>query len=198
MDGVFFMVLVPARRVLGRGKLQPGRGEGVVGMGEGGGEVGAQPAAAGGELVEFETAVAAMDLDRISGDTVLLGDVMAAIADRCGVESYDFSALDQAVQIHLHQGVQGVQGIQGATGAKGDTGLTGPQGATGPQGPQGAPGDLTSLHGDVVLTTDQQGAVATVTGIQTIPVSEVAPVGTQFLQYNGIKWVPTTFDAGTY
>jgi hypothetical protein len=78
------------------------------------------------------------------------------------------------------------------------TGIPGPTGPVGPQGPQGAPGDLTSLHGDVELSVDQQGSLATVTGIQTIPVSEVAPTGTQFLQYNGIKWVPTTFDAGTY
>ena len=78
------------------------------------------------------------------------------------------------------------------------TGIPGPTGPQGIQGPQGAPGDLTSLHGDVVLTTDQLGVVATVTGIQTIPVSEVAPSGAQFLIYNGVKWTPTTFDAGTY
>jgi len=77
-------------------------------------------------------------------------------------------------------------------------GIPGIQGPTGPQGPQGAPGDLTSLHGDVELSTDEFGSVATVTGIQTIPVSEVPPTGTQFLQYNGIRWTPTTFDAGTY
>lgn len=77
-------------------------------------------------------------------------------------------------------------------------GIPGIQGPTGPQGPQGAPGDLTSLSGDVELNVGQFGSVATVTGIQTIPVSEVAPTGTQFLQYNGIRWVPTTFDAGTY
>jgi len=78
------------------------------------------------------------------------------------------------------------------------TGIPGPTGPTGPQGPQGAPGDLTSLSGDVELAVGEFGSVATVTGIQTIPVSEVAPTGTQFLQYNGIRWAPTTFDAGTY
>jgi len=77
-------------------------------------------------------------------------------------------------------------------------GIPGIQGPVGPQGPQGSPGDLTALHGDVILSVDQQGSVATVTGIQTIPVSEVHPTGTQFLQYNGIRWTPTTFDAGTY
>jgi hypothetical protein len=79
--------------------------------------------------------------------------------------------------------------------------LTGPQGIQGPkgdQGPQGPPGSLTSVHGDLTLTADQQGSVAVVTGIQTIPVSEVPPSGTQFLMYNGIRWTPTTFDAGTY
>jgi len=78
------------------------------------------------------------------------------------------------------------------------TGIPGPTGPQGPQRPQGAPGDLTSLSGDVELTAGEFGAVATVIGIQTIPVSVVAPTGTQFLQYNGIRWAPTTFDAGTY
>jgi len=78
------------------------------------------------------------------------------------------------------------------------TGIPGPIGPQGPQGPQGAPGDLTSLSGDVALSEGEFGPVATVTGIQTIPISEVAPTGAQFLQYNGIRWAPTTFDAGTY
>jgi hypothetical protein len=76
--------------------------------------------------------------------------------------------------------------------------LTGIPGVPGPQGPQGAPGNLTSLHGDVALTTDEVGTVATVTGIQTVPVSAVAPVDAQFLMYNGVRWAPTTLSAGTY
>jgi len=78
------------------------------------------------------------------------------------------------------------------------TGIPGVAGPAGPQGPQGLPGDLTSLHGDVALTTDEVGTVATVTGIQTIPVSAVAPADAQFLMYNGVRWAPTTLDAGTY
>ena len=77
-------------------------------------------------------------------------------------------------------------------------GIPGVPGPTGPQGPQGLPGDLTSLHGDVALSVDGIGAKATVTGIQTIPVSEVAPADAQFLMYNGVRWAPTTLDAGTY
>jgi hypothetical protein len=76
--------------------------------------------------------------------------------------------------------------------------LTGIPGVAGPAGPQGAPGTLTSLHGDVALTTDEVGTVATVTGIQTIPVSAVAPADAQFLMYNGVRWAPTTLSAGTY
>ena len=78
------------------------------------------------------------------------------------------------------------------------TGIPGIQGPVGPQGPQGAPGDLTSLSGDVVLSVGPMGSVATVTGIQTTPVSEVPPAGAQFLVYDGFRWIPTTFDAGTY
>jgi len=77
-------------------------------------------------------------------------------------------------------------------------GIPGIQGPAGPQGPQGAPGDLTSLHGDVILGVDELGSVATVTGIQTVPISQVTPSGAQFLVFNGVKWTPTTFDAGTY
>jgi hypothetical protein len=77
-------------------------------------------------------------------------------------------------------------------------GIPGIQGPVGPQGPQGAPGDLTSLHGDVELSVDPQGSLATVVGIQSVPVSRTAPSGAQFLVYNGVKWTPTTFDAGTY
>jgi len=50
----------------------------------------------------------------------------------------------------------------------------------------------------VALTTDGVGTVATVTGIQTIPVSAVAPADAQFLMYNGVRWAPTTLSAGTY
>jgi hypothetical protein len=78
------------------------------------------------------------------------------------------------------------------------TGMPGLPGSQGEQGPQGPPGDLTSLHGDVTLSTDEIGSVATVVGIQSNPISDSTPASNQALVWNGAEWVPTTLSAGTY
>ena len=77
----------------------------------------------------------------------------------------------------------------------GAPGATGPEG---PQGPQGPPGSLTSVTGDLLLTTGGGGTVATVTGIRGKTVSATAPTADQVYQFNGTSWVPVNFSAGTY
>lgn len=78
------------------------------------------------------------------------------------------------------------------------TGVPGLQGPQGPEGPQGPPGSLTSVTGDLSLTTSGGGTVATVTGIRGKTVSATAPTANQIYQYNGTSWVPVDFTAGTY
>lgn len=78
------------------------------------------------------------------------------------------------------------------------TGVPGVAGPQGLQGPQGPPGDLTSLHGDVTLSADEQGSVATVTGIQGIHVSTLTPQLNQALVYDGGQWRAQSLSAGTY
>jgi len=78
------------------------------------------------------------------------------------------------------------------------TGVPGLQGPQGPEGPQGPPGSLTSVTGDLSLTTGGGGTVATVTGIRGKTVSATAPTANQIYQYNGTQWVPVDFTAGTY
>lgn len=77
----------------------------------------------------------------------------------------------------------------------GAPGATGPQG---PQGPQGPPGSLTSVTGDISLTTGGGGTVATVTGIRGRTVSATAPTTGQVYRYDGTNWVPDSLSAGTY
>jgi len=77
-------------------------------------------------------------------------------------------------------------------------GIPGLQGPAGPQGPQGPPGSLTSVTGDLLLTTGQSGSVATVTGIQSKPVASTSPISDQVLIYNGTQWVPSNLSAGYY
>jgi hypothetical protein len=57
---------------------------------------------------------------------------------------------------------------------------------------------LTSVTGDLSLTTSGGGTVATVTGIRGKTVSATAPTANQIFQYNGTQWVPVDFTAGTY
>jgi hypothetical protein len=78
------------------------------------------------------------------------------------------------------------------------TGIQGIRGQDGPQGPQGPPGSLTSVSGDISLAAGESGSVATVTGIQSHPVSASAPAADQILTYNGTQWVPSTLSAGYY
>lgn len=78
------------------------------------------------------------------------------------------------------------------------TGVPGLQGPQGPEGPQGPPGSLTSVTGDLSLTTSGGETVATVTGIRGKTVSATAPTANQIYQYNGTSWVPVDFTAGTY
>ena len=80
----------------------------------------------------------------------------------------------------------------------GAPGLQGPEGPQGPQGPQGPPGSLTNVTGDLSLVTSGSNTVATVTGIQSKPVSATAPTANQIFQYNGTAWVPVDYTAGTY
>jgi hypothetical protein len=82
--------------------------------------------------------------------------------------------------IELFQGIPGIRGLQG------------------PQGPQGPPGSLTSVAGDLSLSEGQSGSVATVTGIQSKPVSSTTPTSDQILIYNGTHWVPSNLSAGYY
>ena len=77
-------------------------------------------------------------------------------------------------------------------------GPPGYKGAQGDQGPQGPPGSLTSVHGDLQLTTDQQGSLATVTGIQGVHVSTLTPQLNQALVYDGGQWRAQSLSAGTY
>lgn len=78
------------------------------------------------------------------------------------------------------------------------TGAPGATGATGPEGPQGPPGSLTSVTGDLSLTTGGGGTVATVTGIRGKTVSATAPTANQVFQFSGTAWVPVDYTAGTY
>jgi hypothetical protein len=75
------------------------------------------------------------------------------------------------------------------------TGAPGAQGPQGPQGPAGPAGSVTDLTGDISVAQDN---VATVTGIQTVPVAATAPTANQILAFNGTQYQPTTFTAGTY
>lgn len=58
--------------------------------------------------------------------------------------------------------------------------------------PQDAPSGTFSAGGDLSGTGDNQ----TVIGIQTIPVSSVAPTAGQVLEYNGSQYAPTTPSSG--
>jgi hypothetical protein len=78
------------------------------------------------------------------------------------------------------------------------TGAPGLQGPEGPQGPQGPPGSLTSITGDLLLTTGPSSTVATVTGIRGTAVVDQAPSLNQLYQYNGTSWEPVNYTAGTY
>jgi len=75
------------------------------------------------------------------------------------------------------------------------TGAPGAPGPQGPQGPQGPPGTITGLTGD--LTVTEQG-IATVVGIQSVPVAATAPAANQLFAFDGTQYKPTTFSAGTY
>ena len=78
------------------------------------------------------------------------------------------------------------------------TGAPGLIGQTGPRGPQGPPGSATSIHGDIELSVDEIGSVATVVGIQSQPVSSNNPTANQLFRFSGTEWVPVDYTAGTY
>jgi hypothetical protein len=55
---------------------------------------------------------------------------------------------------------------------------------------------ITALTGDVTAI-GPGSAVATVVGIQDVPVSSTAPTTGQVLEYNGTNWIPTTPSSGS-
>lgn len=63
---------------------------------------------------------------------------------------------------------------------------------TGPPGSSGAVSDIT---GDLTISVTN---MAKVTGIQDTPVDATPPTTNQLFAFDGTKYTPTTFTAGTY